>query len=172
LKPQSGENTPAPVSPLPLDKSAAQRGYAQFRLVAASHVSGGSEIYSENCYAALRQPFDWHQLDRCGAYDALAVRWTEQNDSVAGNDDLTYFQSEAAATRFLRTATSAGLAADQADQRWATLQKMALHVRIPTSAPLAAGSSSVDDGVSDEDNATVKNSTDDANDANVVDPPL
>lgn len=126
----STEAALTPVPPLTLDPSAAQRGYRQFQIIAAAHVPGGSEIFSQNCYGALGKPFDWHQLDRCGAYDALAARWTEENDSVAGNDDLTYFQSEAAATRYLRAATSGGLPADQADSRWAALQRMARKARL------------------------------------------
>lgn len=123
-----------PAQPLPLDPTAARRGYEQFRMIAAAHVPGASEIFSQNCYEALGKAFDWRQLDRCGAYDALAVHWTEQNDSIAGNDDLTYFQSETAATRYLQAATSGGLPAGQADTRWAALQSTALKVRLEKKA--------------------------------------
>lgn len=131
---ESSQAALTPAQPMPLDRSAAQRGYRQFQVIAAAHVPGGSEIFSQNCYEALGKPFDWHQLDRCGAYDALAVRWTEENDNVAGNDDLTYFQSETAATRYLQAATSGGLPADVADTRWAALQNMALKARLSEEA--------------------------------------
>jgi len=145
---ESSEAALSPPPPLPLDQSAARRGYAQFRMIAAAQVPGGSEIFSQNCYDALSKPFDWHQLDRCGAYDALAVRWTEDNDGAAGNDDLTYFQSETTATRYLNAATSGGLPADQADVRWAALQTMADKARLATKAaePQAAPMDTDKDG--------------------------
>ena len=166
---ESTEATLTPAPPLPLDPSAARRGYGQFQMIAAAHVPGGSEIFSQNCYDALGKPFDWHQLDRCGAYDALAARWTEENDSVAGNDDLTYFQSEVAATRFLKAAASGGLPADQADIRWATLQSMALKARLVEKAaePEAATMDADQDG---DETTPSDNSGSHGVDSNATDP--
>lgn len=129
--------------PLPLNPRAARRGYAQFQKLAAASVPGSSEIFSRNCYEALAKPFDWRQLDRCGAFDALAARWTTENEDVAGEDDLAYFQSETAATRFLQAATGAGLPAQAADERWASLQAMAGRIHLARKSPPA------DDGLGD-----------------------
>lgn len=121
--------------PLPLDLSAARHGTAQFKMVAAEHVPGSSEIFSRNCYEALGKPFNWHQLDRCGGYDALAVRWTEMNEDSAGDDDLSYFQSETAATRYTRAALTGGLKVEEADQRWSEIQKIAAKSRLAFPKP-------------------------------------
>ncbi|MFL6546495.1 MAG: hypothetical protein ACJ8LM_15135 [Candidatus Udaeobacter sp.] len=136
----TAEATASPQPPAPLDVRAARRAFGQFRMVAAAHVPGSSEIFSQNCYEGLTKPISWYELDRCGAYDALAVRWVQENDSTAGNDDLTYFQSETAATRYLQEATRGGLLADQADTRWATLQSMALKTTLvrQAAAPVEA----------------------------------
>lgn len=121
--------------PLPLDRSAALHGTAQFKMVAAQHVPGSSEIFSHNCYEALAKPFNWHQLDRCGGYDALAVRWTEMNEDTAGDDDLSYFQSETAATRYTRAALTGGLKVEEADQRWSAIQNIAAKSRLAAPKP-------------------------------------
>jgi hypothetical protein len=160
--------SPTPEAPLPLDPSAAKLAYRQFKTIAAAQVPGGSEIFSENCYAALGKPFDWHQLDRCGAYDALAVHWTEENEAVAGNDDLTYFQSETAATRFLQAATSGGLPADQADIRWAALQSMAAKAHIPTKSQNSGDSSQGAGGLDTHD----ANPSNGEGDGNTLEPSL
>jgi len=121
----------APAPPTPLDISAAQRGYAQFRRLSTLGADGSAQIYSRNCYDALGKAFDWHQLDRCGGFDALASRWTDEGDNV-DSDALTYFQSETAATRYLQAASANGLPATDADQRWAKLQVMAQKARLST----------------------------------------
>lgn len=119
-------------------------------MVAATAVPGGSEIFSRNCYEALGKPLDWYQLDRCGAYDALAARWTDENSDVAGQDDLTYFQSETAATRYLHAATAGGLSAADADNRWEALKAMALKAHSPRrqAASEASGSAEAQDSPS------------------------
>jgi hypothetical protein len=168
---ESTEAELRPPQPMPFDGSAAQRGYRQFQMIAAAHVPGSSEIFSRNCYEAVGKPIDWHQLDRCGAYDALAVRWTEENDDVAGNDDLTYFQSEAAATRYLQAATAGGLAAGQADARWATLQSMALKARLAKRTTEPAVVPMDPDQGADEASPTDDGDSDDGvSDGNAVDP--
>jgi hypothetical protein len=129
-------STPAPAPPTPIDVSAAQRGYAQFRKLSTLGPDGSAQIYSRNCYDALGKAFDWHQLDRCGGFDALASRWTEESDSV-DSDALTFFQSETAATRYLQAASANGLPASDADQRWARIQAMAQKARLNTAPKIA-----------------------------------
>lgn len=133
---QANLSAAAPAPPTPLDVSAAQRGYAQFRRLSTLGADGSAQIYSRNCYDALGKAFDWHQLDRCGGFDALASRWTDEGDNVDG-DALTYFQSETAATRYLQAASTNGLPATDADQRWARLQAMAQKTRLSTAPKIA-----------------------------------
>lgn len=120
-------------APLPMDASAVQRGASQLRLVASLDLPGSRQIFSQNCYDALAKQFDWHQLDRCGGFDALAVRWIEQSTSLT-EGELEYFQSEAAATRFLTAATTNGLAGSDADIRWAALASSTRKLALPRQA--------------------------------------
>jgi hypothetical protein len=133
-----------PSPPQPLSPQAARHGYGQFQMVAAASVPGSSEIFSRNCYEALGKPLDWHQLDRCGAFDALASRWTDENNDIAGEDDLIYFQSETAATRYLHAATAGGLTAAEADNRWTALQALARKVHL-AKRPAPVEATPVDD---------------------------
>lgn len=126
-----------PPPPSPLDRSAAQRGYAQFRKLAGLSADGSAQIYSRNCYEAIGKVFDWHQLDRCGGFDAIASRWTDEAEAVDA-DALSYFQSETAATRFLQAAASNGLSGAEADQRWARIQAMAQQAKIGIKHPKVA----------------------------------
>jgi len=128
--------TTAPAPPVPLDVRAAEHGHTQFRKLSVLGADGSAQIYSRNCYDSLSKSFDWHQLDRCGGFDALATRWTDESDSV-DSDALTYFQSETAATRYLQVASANGLPATDADQRWARIQAMAQKTRLG-SAPKVA----------------------------------
>jgi len=121
----------APAPPMPLDVSSAQRGYAQFRKLSTLGADGSAQIYSRNCYDALGKAFDWHQLDRCGGFDALATRWTDEGQGV-DMGALSYFQSETAATRYLQVASANGLPPTDADQRWAKILSMAQKTRLST----------------------------------------
>lgn len=137
-------NTVEPATPAPLDTALAGRGYSQFRKIAALKVDGSAQIYSRNCYDAVEKSFDWHQLDRCGAFDALAVRWVDQGETT-DNDAFSYFESETAATRYLKLASEKGLAPEEADKRWARLQGLAQKAKLPISAPILPAPSITDD---------------------------
>ena len=129
--------------PSPLDMSAVKRGYGQWRLVAKVKLADSSEVYSRNCYEALEKTFDWHQLDRCGGFDALATRWVDESTSST-DAELTYFQTETTATRYLAAATAHGLPADQADLRWATLEAVVKAVKLPSAAAPAITATETD----------------------------
>lgn len=120
----SADNLLAPTQPeppLPLDKSAVKRGQTQLKLVAGLDLSGAAKIFSQNCYDAVSRKFDWHQLDRCGGFDATAGRWTEDHLTVT-TDETNWFQSESAAARYLNAATSNGLSPSEADIRWEAIE--------------------------------------------------
>ena len=129
------EAAPTAEPPAPLDMSAVKRGNGQWRIVAKTQLADSSEIYSRNCYEALGRAFDWHQLDRCGGFDALAARWVDEIESST-EAELSYFQSETTASRYLAAATSHGLPPDQADVRWAKLQAAAKAAKLPA-APVS-----------------------------------
>lgn len=151
---QTAENLEAATeatAPLPMDPSAVRRGASQLKLIASLDLPGSSQIFSQNCYDALAKAFDWHQLDRCGGFDALAVRWTEQSATV-GESELEYFQSEAAATRYLTIATTNGLAGSEADIRWSNLESAARKLPIPKRT--FAANASVDESPSEESGET------------------
>lgn len=117
-------------APLPLDRSAMIRGAKQLQLVGALDLPGTRQIFSQNCYDALAKSFDWHQLDRCGEFDAMAVRLAEVAPNMT-KPELDYFQSENAATRYLGAATGHGLIGGDADIRWAALEAGAQGFRLP-----------------------------------------
>jgi hypothetical protein len=124
--------TPAAAeTPLPLDKGAVKRGQTQMKLVAGLDLSGAAKIFSQNCYDALSRKFDWHQLDRCGGFDAAARRWTDGLPTLA-IDEADWFQSEAAATRYLSAATSNGLPPSEADIRWEAIGLASSTVSFPS----------------------------------------
>ena len=142
---QAADNLEAsvqPGEPLPLDASAVNRGAGQLKIVASLDLPGSRQIFSQNCYDALSKTFDWHQLDRCGGFDALAVRWIETNTASEG--EAEYFQSEAAATRFLSAATANGLVGGEADVRWANLEASVRKVVLPRPPAVANGDSDTD----------------------------
>jgi hypothetical protein len=139
-----------------LDASAVNRGASQLKIVASLDLPGSRQIFSQNCYDALSKTFDWHQLDRCGGFDALAVRWVETRAISEG--ELEYFQSEAAATRFLSAATANGLVAGEADMRWADLEALVRKVALPWLPVVANGDSGAAeamDGETTEDDSDV-----------------
>jgi hypothetical protein len=120
-------------APLPLDRSAMIKGAKQLQLVASLGLPGARRIFSQNCYDALEKAFDWHQLDRCGEFDALAVRLADEDTGLPA-EELDYFQPETAATRFLGAATGHGLAGPDADVRWAALEEGARAIALPSRA--------------------------------------
>jgi len=142
-------------APIPLDASAVVRGGSQLRLVASLDLPGSRQIFSQNCYDALAKAFDWHQLDRCGSFDALTVRWSDQSTSLTA-EELEYFQSETAAMRYLTIAISNGLAGHDADMRWASLETVANKLNLPRTAGSQeelANSNSIEAEGNDEDDS-------------------
>ncbi|HYJ53128.1 MAG TPA: hypothetical protein VEW04_08135 [Allosphingosinicella sp.] len=148
--------TPPPVEPL--NAASIARGAAHYRTAFAAESFPGAMIYSQNCYDALTREFTWAKLDRCGAFDQLAARAIGAPDAYAPTSEQDYFQSEAAAGRYLAAATGAGQPADQADQRLSALQAQAARQRAPAPRRPAAAN---DDG---ELGNAVSNALDEAED--------
>ena len=117
-----------------LSSTAIDTGFEHFAKVAKAAVEGGAEIYSTNCYASLGKDFAWAALDRCGAFDQAAVRMADADESYFSPAELDYFASEDAAGRYLAVSTNAGLSGDDADTRFAELQKLAADHRLPKRA--------------------------------------
>jgi len=120
--------TPPP--PEPLNAASVNRGIVHLRLAVSAEGFPGAMIYSQNCYAALGREFSWAKLDQCGGLDMLAVRSIANADTAALTSEPAYFQSEAAAGRYLAAATGAGEAASEADQRLSQLQARTAHARL------------------------------------------
>ena len=120
-------NATAPVSPL--DLGAVSRGVANFGMVDSAGLEGGFKIYSENCYDALAKEFEWRRLDRCGGFDTTAVRAADNGSSTFTADEISYFDSETAAGRYLAAATAAGEDPGEADLRFSKLGVRALKAR-------------------------------------------
>ncbi|MEA2885144.1 MAG: hypothetical protein QOH32_4400 [Bradyrhizobium sp.] len=124
---------PPPVQPL--SEPAVKEGLAQLRLAEKAESLSGAMIYSENCYDALSHQFSWSKLDSCGAADMLAVRTLPELDLSSLDSEAKYFESEAAAGRYLAAATGAGEAADEADRRLSQLQARVKHTPLPVHKP-------------------------------------
>lgn len=120
----------APPPPEPLSVAAANRGMALVRMAVTAEGFPGAMIYSQNCYDALGRRFSWAKLDMCGAADMLAARSIADVDTSTIASEAGYFQSEAAAGRYLAAATAAGEPTDQADQRLSQLQQRAARERV------------------------------------------
>jgi hypothetical protein len=153
----------APDPPLPMDGSAVQRGAQHMKLVARLASPGTAQIYSQNCYDALAQAFDWHQLDRCGGFDAMTLRWLDVTTDVTA-EELAWFQPETVAGRYLAAASAHGQLPDQADARWAGLEARVSQLPLPqVKAAVAADApmDSVDEGA-DASGADGENAADDA----------
>jgi hypothetical protein len=113
--------------PASLNAVAVRKGSSQLRLMTGLDLPNAPQIFSKNCYEALSKRFNWTQLDRCGGFDAAAVRLIEVEPSASGSE-LEYFEPEIAAGRYLTAATGNGLAASLADERWAALEGLARRV--------------------------------------------
>jgi hypothetical protein len=126
MSPMTTSNNSAPVEMQyqELQPGSAQRGHAHFRLVTQIEGLTGARIYSENCYAALARNFSWNKLDQCGAADLAASRLAASAFSDASAPDLSHFEPETAAARYLSAATGAGASAEVADQRLSALQRL------------------------------------------------
>jgi hypothetical protein len=128
--------TPQPVEPL--SPASVARGVAHLRLAFNAENLSGAMIYSQNCYDALAHQFTWPRLDQCGAFDMLAVRSLPEAGTAGLDNEAAYFQSEAAAGRYLAAATGAGEPAGEADTRLSALQGGVAHVRAVARRPAPA----------------------------------
>ena len=122
-----GEQTPAPIEPL--NAESISRGAAHLRLVTGAEGFGGAMVYSQNCYDALTRRFSWGRLDTCGAFDMLVVRSATDSNLAGFNNEAVWFESEAAAGRYLAAATGAGQPPAEADVRLAQLQARTAQLR-------------------------------------------
>jgi hypothetical protein len=118
----------------PLSKASVTRGISHFRLAYGVEAFPGAMIYSQNCYDALTHKFTWAKLDACGGFDMLAVRAMEDSDATSLDSEAAYFESEAAAGRYLAAATGGGEAAAEADNRLSNLQAKTAGAALPQSA--------------------------------------
>jgi hypothetical protein len=138
---------PPPVQAL--SRKAVGRGLSHVPLALREGLAG-EMIYSQNCYDALGRKFSWAKLDACGAFDAEAALALEEAEGADAGAEASWFQSEAAAGRFLKAATAAGEATDEADTRWSDLQTRVSRkhkAKMPAPAPSAAPSIEPDDGL-------------------------
>jgi hypothetical protein len=124
--------TPTPTPVLPLVGVSTRRASRDFQIAMAE--PGGDKIYSENCFAALGAAFNWPKLDACGAFDQLVIRRINLTN-FDGTSDVAYFDPETAAGRYLAAATSHGSTADEADERFAALQRLSANARVPALTP-------------------------------------
>lgn len=104
----------------PMNRANIRQGLADMRAAINAEGISGAMIYSQNCYEGLSRKFTWARLDICGAADMLAVQSVDETDS-GRSSEIGYFESEAAAGRYLAAATSAGQDASEADLRLETL---------------------------------------------------
>lgn len=91
----------------------------------------GEMIYSQNCYDALSRQFSWKKLDVCGAFDLAAVQALGDDEAPGFEKEAAWFQSEAAAGRYLKAAVSAGEDSSEADVRLNDLEARVSKVRVP-----------------------------------------
>lgn len=126
-----------PPAPEPLNATSINRGISQLRAAVAVEGFPGAMIYSQNCYDALAREFTWARLDQCGAADMLATRSLPDADSAGLENEMSYFQSEEAARRYLAAATGAREAAAEADIRWSQIQTRVAQTRAVGRRPTA-----------------------------------
>lgn len=126
---------PPPVQPL--SEVNVRKGLSHLRLAVSAEGFSGAMIYSQNCYDALTREFTWAKLDQCGGADMLAVRSIEDIDASELSSEAAYFQSEAAAGRYLAAATGAGQPPAEADTRLSQLESRAAKAR-PAVRPVAS----------------------------------
>lgn len=141
----------APVEPL--SATSVNTGIAHLRLAFAAEGFPGTMIYSQNCYDALSHHFTWAKLDICGAVDMLAARSIDNAEAGALDNEVSYFQSETAATRYLGAATGAGEDTADADTRLSQLQGRIARARLvaPLPPPDDAGDEAANDVEPDSD---------------------
>lgn len=112
----------------PLSSAATRKGTKHVRLIAVEGLAG-EMIYSQNCYDALTRNFSWAKLDTCGAFDIAAADLAAEAETSGSIAENAWFQSETAAERYLKAATSAGEAPEEADVRLGDLQAAVSRLR-------------------------------------------
>lgn len=130
-------------------------GFSHFASVGLASVTGGAQIYSTNCYAGVAKTFKWSMLDRCGGFDLAAVRMTERDSNYFEESELSYFESETSAGRYIAAAAKGSLVSEAADLRFAELQAMSKKMSLPKKAvaisvPDQAEELAVDEPVTDQ----------------------
>ena len=120
-----------PAPPDPIAKDSIDRAATHFRLALGAEGFGGAMIYSQNCFDALSRDFSWVNLDRCGAFDMIAVRAMLDSDVTGLDNEAAYFQTETAAGRYLAAAIAGGEKPEDADRRLSDLQARASKARLP-----------------------------------------
>lgn len=115
------EQTPPPITSL--RKGDVRLGLRRVELAAVEGLAG-QMIYSQNCYDVVGRAFSWRKLDECGGFDSEASLALGDAEPTNSEKEIAWFDSEAAAGRYLKAATAAGLDADVADQRLAAVQSI------------------------------------------------
>lgn len=128
----------APAPAEPLSETSVRRGISHLRLAVRAEGFSGGMVYSQNCYDALAREFTWAKLDQCGGADMLAARSIDNVDTSELSSEAGYFESEAAAGRYLAAATGAGEPAAEADTRLSKLQSRAARERLVGPQPTPA----------------------------------
>lgn len=126
----------SPLPPQPLSPAGVRRGASRVSIAAKEELAG-EMIYSQNCYDSVARTFSWRKLDECGGFDAEASSTLGDGEPVGAEKELAWFDTEAAAGRYLKAAVAAGLDTDAADLRLSALQAKvnAQHKGRPETAP-------------------------------------
>lgn len=142
--------SPAPVEPL--SAASTNLGMGHLRAAFAAEGLPGAMVYSQNCYDALTREFSWAKLDTCGAFDLLAVRTADAGAPTGSSAEGVWFQSEAAAGRYLAAATGGGEEAANADIRLSELQARVARARpvVRATAPESEEDEEVPDNGAEE----------------------
>lgn len=145
----------APVQPLA--PPAVKLGGVHLKAALNAEGVSGAMIYSQNCYDALTHDFTWSKLDRCGAVDLLSVRAASSLDAEGLGAEVTYFESEAAAGRYLAAATKAGQDAAAADARLEELRRLTDRAILPVRKPVVTPAIEETPAVEDDEAGPAEN---------------
>ncbi|WP_380785420.1 hypothetical protein [Sphingomonas sp. R86521] len=110
-----------PSPPEPLSPVGVRRGAARVSITAKEELAG-EMIHSQNCFDHVGRALGWRKLDECGGFDAEARSTLGDGEPVGAENEMSWFEIEAAAGRYLKVAVDAGLNANAADLRLAALQ--------------------------------------------------
>lgn len=137
------DQTPPPVQAL--SPTSTRRGLSRVATAAREGLAG-EMIYSQNCYDVVGRRFTWAKLDECGGFDIEASLALGDDEPAGAEREIAWFDGEAAAGRYLKAATAAGLDADAADRRLEELQRRVGARHKPKAAPTSTPSAEPDDG--------------------------